>query len=309
VGVGLGTATITASGVAAVTSNLALAGSSVGQNAGNLYPDIVGNLRVDQAWGSAQASVVAHNDRVGYNGPYASSTQVQFPATAGWTATSGSYPSDTWGWAAQLGVTFNLPMLAKGDTFSIQGTWCKGASAYCANTSGGNTGTGGIYTLIGGGGSMRGLGFIEDAYYNAITGGSLELPTAYSIAAGINHYWLPNLQQSLYGAYFNYKANSTAVESATAVSGTNTCAAAAASAGSTSSLTGCRDWSAFMIGSRILWNPVVNLDVGVDVLYNKVKSAYSGYVASLATPGIGTTTVGDVSSWAGIVRFQRNFWP
>ena len=66
-------------------------------------PDIVGNLRVDQAWGSAQ---------------------IWAPTTSR-GATSGTvttHPSVSSGYAVGAGLKFNLPMLGKGDNIMAQFT-------------------------------------------------------------------------------------------------------------------------------------------------------------------------------------------
>jgi len=76
--------------------------------------------------------------------------------------------------------------------------------------------------------------------------------------------------------------------------------------------TGCADWQAWMIGSRTLWNPVKNLDIGVDVLYTQLsKSAFQGAFLTF-TPTQGPATRVDVDPThqvAGIVRVQYNFYP
>ena len=83
--------------------------------------------------------------------------------------------------------------------------------------------------------------------------------------------------------------------------------------GSRVSNTGCADWAAWMLGSRTLWNPVKNLDIGVDVLYTQMaKTAFDGAQFAFS-PGGGaatqTLTAGDTHIWSGIVRVQYNFLP
>jgi hypothetical protein len=74
---------------------------------------------------------------------------------------------------------------------------------------------------------------------------------------------------------------------------------------------GCTDWAAWAVGSRTLWNPVKNLDVGVDVLYTSMaKSAFGGATITSTTAGIPSVlTVADTHIWAGILRVQYNFYP
>src|SRR5262249_14324533 len=137
-----------------------------------------------------------------------------------------------------------------------------------------------------------GFGWVDDAYFSSGSGGfqggvgaqahgatGLQLTTNWNVWAAFQHYWTPEIRTSLYGGYSNFKANSSAVD-------VDVCQAINAGTfggGGTKALTaitghvsptGCADWAAWAIGSRTLWNPVRNLDVGVDVLYTSMaKSA------------------------------------
>ncbi|MEP7030633.1 MAG: porin, partial [Pseudolabrys sp.] len=260
-------------------------GTDISTEAGNVgIPDIVGNLRVDQAWGSAQIMGALHDVRAGF---YPGSTAVAF-----------GNPSDAWGWAVGGGVQVNLPMLGKGDVASIAANYCQGASRYCSNPNGGVRGAGNLYALTSG--HTVGFGNLDDAYFSttgAGTGTGLQLPTAWNIAGGVAHKWNGQWQTSLYAGYLSYKANSTSVD-----------AFCAATAGV--SATGCRDFTAWQVGSRTLWNPVANLDVSVDLLYHKINGAMQGFVAATYVgQGPQPTVYGSVGVLSGIFRVQRNFWP
>ena len=75
-------------------------------------PDIVGNLRIDQAWGSAQVMGAYHQVRgVNIDGCSALRT----------TSTSS-------GWAFGAGLKLNVPMLGKGDYVHAQFTYSEGAT-------------------------------------------------------------------------------------------------------------------------------------------------------------------------------------
>src|SRR5689334_10034583 len=61
---------------------------------GTVAPDIIGMVRVDQAWGLFQASFAAHDNHAAYYGA---------------TELSG-HPEDKWGWAGQLALSIkNIP--------------------------------------------------------------------------------------------------------------------------------------------------------------------------------------------------------
>jgi hypothetical protein len=65
-------------------------------------------------------------------------------------------------------------------------------------------------------------------------------------------------------------------------------------------------------GTRTQWNPVSQLDVGVDVLYTRLDTASAGSTLTLpavgARPG-GLYTLSDQDVWSVMFRVQRNFWP
>ena len=104
-----------------------IAGQTLGDYGAHSVPDIVGSLRVDQAWGSAQISAAAHQLRGGW---YGNNT-----TGAGANGTPFQAPSDTFGFAVDAGVIVNLPW-AKGDRFYVEGAYSEGAPSY-AGWSGG----------------------------------------------------------------------------------------------------------------------------------------------------------------------------
>jgi hypothetical protein len=72
------------------------------------------------------------------------------------------------------------------------------------------------------------------------------------------------------------------------------------------------DFHVWQAGTRTQWNPVSQLDLGVDVLYSKLQLADSGTVVTLpANSGrpAGTYTLSDQDVWSVMFRVQRNFWP
>jgi hypothetical protein len=57
---------------------------------------------------------------------------------------------------------------------------------------------------------------------------------------------------------------------------------------------------------------VQNLDVGVEVFYSKVNTAFAGQqIAGNTSQGLGGTPyiVQDENLWSAAFRVQRNFWP
>jgi Porin subfamily len=254
-------------------------------NAGLLVPDIAANIRIDQVWGAAQIMGALHDDRArSYN------------ATANGVISGVAHPSDVWGWAAGAGVRVNLP--SPGDSFDVQAQYCRGSSGRCIINSTSRLADQ-TFGLVSGG--TIGLAWVDDAFManSATTGATqLQLPAAWNIYAGIQHYWVPNLRTSLYGGYVNYRAESSAVD-------TLVCAPNGFGPG-------CADWAAWQIGSRTLWNPVRSLDVGVDVQYTALsKTAFAGGTVTFAPTGAAPTTfaVGTTGVISALLRIQQNFYP
>jgi hypothetical protein len=254
-------------------------------NAGLLVPDIAGNVRLDQPWGAAQVMGALHDDRAS-----------SYSATANGLIAGAAHPADAWGWAAGAGLRVNLP--SPGDSFDVQAQYCRGASGRCIISSSARLADQ-AFGLVSGG--TIGLAWVDDAFLanSAATGATqLQLPAAWNIYAAIQHYWVSSLRTSLYGGYVDYRANSSAVD--VLVCAPNKFAA------------GCADWAAWQIGSRTLWNPVRNLDVGVDVQYTALsKTAFAGGAVTFAPTGAGLTTftVGPTHVISALLRIQRNFYP
>jgi|SRR5690349_637197 Porin subfamily len=254
-------------------------------NAGLLVPDIAGNVRVDQPWGAAQIMGALHDDRARY-----------YSATANGVISGVAHPADVWGWAAGAGLRVNLPL--PGDSFDVQAQYCRGWSGRCIINSSSRLADQ-TFGLVNGG--TIGLAWVDNAFManSAVTGATqLQLPVAWNIYAGIQHYWVPNLRTSLYGGYVNYRAESSAVDALV-------CAPNRFGPG-------CADWAAWQIGSRTLWNPVRSLDVGVDVQYTALsKTAFDGGTVTFAPTGAAPTSfrVGTTGVVSALLRIQQNFYP
>jgi hypothetical protein len=219
--------------------------SGSGGYAGRQWPDFAANLRLDQAWGSAQVMGAVHQVRT------KSDTSPTFSEV---------------GYALGAGVKFNLPMLGKGDSFATQFTYAKGALSYVGSGLG-------TFAITNGGTTANGLS--DDA---VVSGTAIDLTQGWSVVAGYGHHWNANWQTSLYGTYghINY---SDAAGATLWGAGQNA------------------DWSFWQVGSRTVWTPVHNLDLSVDVMYNKLDQSLTG------------AAFDDKGWWQGMFRVQRNFYP
>jgi hypothetical protein len=110
--------------ITATTGSLPAANNGYG---GHKIPDFVANLRVDQGWGSAQLMGALHH-------VYGRSLSA---ATLAGATLAGAAPiginvtgKGKLGWAVGAGATFNLPMVAAGDSVSLQAAYSQGAVGF-----------------------------------------------------------------------------------------------------------------------------------------------------------------------------------
>jgi len=281
-------------GVGALTSDAGLNAQTTANN-GFLIPDVIGALRVDQAWGSAQLMGALHDASGAYYGSTLTGDQ-QF-----------GHPSNQFGWAVGgallvnlpgFGATSNVNSQPNVDQLKVQAAYGKGAIAYTTN------GIGAV--ALYGNGQTIGAGWLTDGVYNS--GSSVELTTSWSVQGGFQHLWSPNWRTSVYGGFLNVDYDNTATAMlCTTGAGANFATGIAPVSGTCNP-----DLHVWQAGSRTQWNPVSQLDVGLDVLYSKYQFADSGSVVTLpatgARPG-GNYTIADQDVWSVMFRVQRNFWP
>jgi hypothetical protein len=137
------------------------------------WPDVAANLRVDQAWGSAQIMGAIHQ------------------VNASYYVTPTTHPSDEVGWAVGGGLMLHIPW-AKGDSFTTQVTYAEGALGYVGS---------GIGNFSIAQGSTGGYGLAADAIGDPLGVGGLALTKGWSVVAGADHHWNPHWRTSLYGTY------------------------------------------------------------------------------------------------------------
>src|SRR5438445_11684006 len=158
-----------------VASGFASAGANA--YAGTHAPDIVGNIRVDQAWGLFQISGMAHLVNASYNILGAGGVPTALSEISG-------HPEDKWGGAVMAALQIkNLPTGA-GDDIKIDVSYAKGDTKAVISTSSaspnfamfGSTGLGGAYQSIG-------FGQTSDAVY--VHGGELKLVDSWVIRGAV----------------------------------------------------------------------------------------------------------------------------
>ena len=70
------------------------------------------------------------------------------------------------------------------------------------------------------------------------------------------------------------------------------------------------DFSFYQVGPRTQWNPVSQLEIGLETMYTRLNTAFKG-AANVAATGSrpAVTSIDDQGVWSAFVRWQRNFYP
>ena len=272
------------------TSILSVGANGDNDSANVRLPDIVGNIRIDQAWGNWQVMSALHD---------ASAAYYFFPCNATGTTIVQSqqcgYPSDKLGWAVGTGANINLPWINKGDRFGFQVNWAKGATSYVLNGPGpfSPSAFGGNYSL--------GYGFLADGVLRdpnvlipntAIPqAGSFELTDAWGFMAVYEHLWTPALKTSFYGGDLQFSYNGAATDYICTNIFNNTAATGNVIGNLNPFGRACDpDFGIWFVGSRTQWNIRPDFYMGVDLVYQKLQTSFGG-LAALASGGPRPSTV------------------
>jgi hypothetical protein len=189
-------------------------GSAVGQNgitttagadsAKERFPDIVANLRIDQALYTAQVMFAAHDASAAYY--FSTLNAVNGIATGGGVncppgtlGTAGSiigsevcgHPADKMGWAAGAGFRINLPN-TNGSYFQIQYNYTVGAARYADQTQTG------YFSYVQGG--TLGYGILTDGIVNNATG-TVDLTKVQGLNVAFDYHWNGKFWTSIFGSY------------------------------------------------------------------------------------------------------------
>lgn len=297
----------------------------------NNVPDVVGVLRYDGGWGSAQVSAAMHQISIGnfqsttVSGATISSSGSIAAATSGvysgYSTTSayatanglsGSRPDAAYGFAVQGGVKFNLPMIAPGDQLWLQASFGRGAMGYT-----------GVTALCGGESpTCQNLGryalSTNDGWIDA--NGNIKLSQSWSVVASFLHYWTPTIRQAIFGSYsaVDYGSGARAANgplyaglggSLVPANGVFT---AQQYVNYTFSPT-MKDWTMFYLGTNLVWSPVKGLDIGAEVSYAQtnpngrvVNGNKNGMTVAVNGVNYPMTTSTDYV-WQTRLRVQRDF--
>jgi len=264
-------------------------------------PDVVANIRVDQAWGSAQIMGAVHELNPSY-----------FDLATGTSNETAGHASNAWGWVIGAGAHINLPTITPGDYIEGEVNYTQGALKYLFNGQGTN------FDNVQGTSQSYGVAAdcVQGGVISSGTSTSCQLSTGWSAVVSYEHYWTPQWHESFTGGYLNvsYAQGTGSANSILCV-----LEGQGAGAGTTSTATaGCNNnWSYWAAGSRLQWDVTKSFYIGVEAMYNQQITATSatGFVpipAGIGSPtlcGTGVCTNSNENNWAFTVRMHKDFLP
>ncbi|MBN8992793.1 MAG: porin [Rhizobiales bacterium] len=292
----------------ALPLNATLGGSNV--YAGAHVPDIVGNVRVDQAWGLFQISAAAHEVSGSYNILNTTGAPAGGVGVAGGSPTALSeisgHPDTKWGGSVMAALQLkNLPTGA-GDDIKVDVSYAKGVTKNVIATSSaspsfamfGGTSRAGAYQSVG-------FGVTTDAVYLPVANGgdgSLHLTESFGIRGAFNHNWNPYWSTSLFGSYSAVRYDG----AAKAFMCTNYTTPAKAVSADYS----CNpNYNVSQLGLLTRWTPVKNLTFSAEAQWFHLDQNFTGS-ATLGASAPKPATVYEFKDQNTVLlqlRAQRNF--
>jgi hypothetical protein len=257
-----------------------LAGATATVQSPQRLPALVGNLRVDQGWGSAMLSGAVLQNTANYAGPAINAV------------TNGLGPLMTkTGWAVGLGVRINLPMLAAGDHIQAWAGYSNGALDYVGLY---NVNENSAVTANWMGGYLRGDRNMTIFCTTAACIPNSETTKAFNLAGMFTHYWTPSLRSNVIASWIRITPG-TVTQNTDWTNG------------------GLSQVTAWDIKHNLVWSPVRNFDIGLELSYARLTQRLAGFggglptlpACTLANPQCAAST--STNNWTGRMRVERTF--
>jgi Porin subfamily len=279
---------------------------------GFVAPDLVGNIRVDQAWGLVQFSGALHDVNASYNTIGAFNTPSTLSILSG-------HPDSRLGGAVMAALQIkNLPT-GPGDDIKVDASWAKGATKYVIATAA----TSPNFAMFGSsnfGYESVGFGATTDGVYLPGVMAGIHLTTSWGVRGAFNHSWDANWSTSLYGSYSAVRYDGGANDNLTPAGLTSAkgayCAAFAAShpgqalVGNAAGAYSCNpDFNVSQLGVVTRWVPVKNLTFSAEVQWFHLDQKMSGssVFAATAPKPVALYEFRDQNTVHLQLRAQRNF--
>ncbi len=256
---------------------------------------VVGNIRLDQAWGFAglhgmfgdnsyytNSTVVASSVSTTYNpltnGVTQSSVGNVFGVITPPSVLVGQQALN--GWALGSTLSYRLPMIAPGDQVWFTANYTRGMLGALVSAGGLNnvSSTASDHRLLGG--ILR-----VDTNLSPISSTAVADLTGWNVAMALTHYWAPQWRSNFSAGYVEINPPTVINASAGAQWGKG------------------RLWE---IADGIIYSPVRDLDIGLEVQYANLKNnlqnaPISGAWVDAGRPGL------NVDNWSTKLRVERTF--
>lgn len=270
-------------------------GTQAGDRQSEAWPDPFMSLRTDQSWGYGAVIGGPHSytgDKSALSGPALSSFGQCLQAGT----TECGRPNDKAGYFVALGGELKVPLFGAGDRIGAGVRFSQGGGS-SAFGSGLNLSTPTLF----GAGSNPAAGWMPDG------GSGIELTSAWSVQAGYDHQWSPNLNTSLFAGYSNITYDTDAA-------GYFSGAACASVAGGAAAPTGanCKsNMGNVGAGLRTSWAPATGVTLSVQTMYNHVWSGFTGpgnvFGAASGTHPPDSYNFANQGIWSSYLRINRTF--
>jgi hypothetical protein len=281
---------------------------------GNTWPEIVGQLRIEQAWGGFHLAANAVNNHVAYN--------CGGTPAAGCTELSG-HPSDKAGFGVTGAFRFNVPT-GVNDAIYIGGTWSRGNTMVVQSVP---TLAAGAFGLYGGSsiayGSFTGSYVFDSVYSTTTRTGAgrtvaptgLQLTNAYGGTIAFEHGWNAQWRTSVFGGgeVFDYNSTANAILCSRFAAGSATGTLTNAVGANVSNTSACNfDYRVVGAGTRTYWTPVADLTIGVELQWTNHHVGHGDGVFYNQAAIVGfkpatTYQIRDQNIFAGIFSIRRFF--
>jgi hypothetical protein len=286
-----------------LTTGLNSVGVANSAYGGTHAPDIVGNIRVDQAWGLFQLSAAAHLVNASYNNLNTTAAPNALSEISG-------HPGDKWGGAVMAALQIKNIPTGEGDDIKMDATWSKGDVKNVISTSSPSPNFA-IFGAAGGGAKCAtcydsvAFGSNADAVYLPGSGfaNDLQLTTAFGFRGAFNHNWDPYWSSSLFGSYSGVRFNSNAKLAACTVFNT-------VATNRSADFVCNPDYNVSQLGLVTRWTPVKNLTFSAEAMWFHIDQKFAGsaVLSAVAAPKpVAQYSFSDQDVVSLNVRVQRNF--
>jgi len=232
---------------------------------GQAAPDIVGSLRVDQAWGLFQLSAALHDNHAAYYGGPSVGPGLSGTEVAG-------HPDDKWGWAIQGALSIKNIPTGVGDTINVQGVYTDGATRYNIQDLAAAYGAVALFGGTSNPAAYQSLALNAAPDTVFVTGSSQHTIKTWGMRGGYTHNWDPYWSSSLFGAYAAVRYDD--------FSKVNLCAL---SPWTGALVTTCNpDYNIAQLGFTTRWTPVKNLTFTGEVTWSHIDQKNAGVATGIS---------------------------